>query len=420
MTKAGSFMSILRRSFLFLTLALAGTQAPAATYYAAKTGNDANPGTQSQPWLTVQKAANTMAAGDTVNVASGNYNEVVTISKSGSAGSPITFHAVSLGTIINGGFVLNGNYAVLDGFSKIGAARAFHIPGSNNIVQNCNVTGTNLDQVMVIKGNNNLIVKNVFHDMNDVDIMNMWGQYNVIRGNEVYNIQNPNVNLIHSDFCQTFGSGSASVNYNANFNVLEDNFVHDSGIQVGNITFDNDPSMHDYTFRNNIFLNVGGSLFVGLPNTHLYNNTWIHSGYFQGYPVLFYQQNLYSSVGSEVVNNAFIASGPVGSSSANLASLLIDHNYFATLAWSGVSLSGGGSLGTHAINGGDSKLVSVSGNNFHLTSSSPLNDAGVTLAGFNADKDGLPRPQGTAWSIGAYEFPVGANAPPAPQDFRKM
>ena len=35
-------------------------------YFVATTGNDANPGTQSQPWRTIGKAAQTAKAGDTV------------------------------------------------------------------------------------------------------------------------------------------------------------------------------------------------------------------------------------------------------------------------------------------------------------------------------------------------------------------
>ena len=45
------------------------------TYYVSKTGSDSNPGTQAQPWLTLQKAANTVVAGDTVFIRSGIYNE---------------------------------------------------------------------------------------------------------------------------------------------------------------------------------------------------------------------------------------------------------------------------------------------------------------------------------------------------------
>jgi len=55
----------------------------AATYYVAKNGNDSNPGTTALPWLTIQKAADTLVAGDTVYIKAGTYKEVVTPQNSG-------------------------------------------------------------------------------------------------------------------------------------------------------------------------------------------------------------------------------------------------------------------------------------------------------------------------------------------------
>lgn len=64
----------------------------AATYHVAKTGNDTTgDGSAGNPWLTIGKGATTAVAGDTVIVHQGAYNEAVTPSNSGSAGSPITF-----------------------------------------------------------------------------------------------------------------------------------------------------------------------------------------------------------------------------------------------------------------------------------------------------------------------------------------
>ena len=63
------------------------------TYYVAKNGNDNNPGTEQSPWLTITKAANTLAAGDTVYVKEGIYNEKILINNSGSPGKVITFAA---------------------------------------------------------------------------------------------------------------------------------------------------------------------------------------------------------------------------------------------------------------------------------------------------------------------------------------
>ena len=45
----------------------------ASTYYVATTGSDANPGTVSAPWKTIQKAANTAPAGSVVTIRGGSY-----------------------------------------------------------------------------------------------------------------------------------------------------------------------------------------------------------------------------------------------------------------------------------------------------------------------------------------------------------
>ncbi|MGC9025567.1 MAG: right-handed parallel beta-helix repeat-containing protein, partial [Chloroflexia bacterium] len=62
-------------------------------YYVAPTGDDANPGTLEHPWRTIQKAADTLVAGETVYIRAGIYEERVLPQNSGSAGQPITYAA---------------------------------------------------------------------------------------------------------------------------------------------------------------------------------------------------------------------------------------------------------------------------------------------------------------------------------------
>src|SRR4051794_6801156 len=54
---------------LLFTLVLLDPPARATQYYVAPTGRDANSGLSGQPWATLQKAADTMLAGDSVLVA---------------------------------------------------------------------------------------------------------------------------------------------------------------------------------------------------------------------------------------------------------------------------------------------------------------------------------------------------------------
>lgn len=63
----------------------------AANYFVSTTGLDTNPGTVGSPWRTIQKAANTAVAGDTVSVGAGIFEGQVTFPTSGTSGSRITF-----------------------------------------------------------------------------------------------------------------------------------------------------------------------------------------------------------------------------------------------------------------------------------------------------------------------------------------
>jgi hypothetical protein len=60
-------------------------------YVVATNGSDSNPGTPDKPWKTIQKAADTLKAGDTVYIRGGTYNERVVLKNSGSSGNYITF-----------------------------------------------------------------------------------------------------------------------------------------------------------------------------------------------------------------------------------------------------------------------------------------------------------------------------------------
>lgn len=86
----------------------------AGVYYVAKTGNDTNPGTEAAPWLTIQKAANTLLPGDTVNIKAGTYNEKVTVNVSGTAGGGfITFQRYGTDRVIMDGTGKTGDDMIL-------------------------------------------------------------------------------------------------------------------------------------------------------------------------------------------------------------------------------------------------------------------------------------------------------------------
>ena len=99
--------------------------ASGAVYYVSTSGSDSSAGSQTAPWRTIQHAATSVKAGDTVNIRSGVYNEAVTPSVSGSAAAgSITFQSYP------------GETAVIDGTGlKVvnGQSGLFNISGRDYI-----------------------------------------------------------------------------------------------------------------------------------------------------------------------------------------------------------------------------------------------------------------------------------------------
>ena len=99
-------------------------------YYVSPTGNDQDDGSIHHPWQTIQKAADTLVAGETVYVREGVYKEFVTIKNSGSKEDGyITYQAypgekpVLDGDNLHGTsgksvllYLENASYIIVDGF----------------------------------------------------------------------------------------------------------------------------------------------------------------------------------------------------------------------------------------------------------------------------------------------------------------
>lgn len=94
-----------------------GIKLTPTTYYVAKTGSDANSGiTLATPFLTIQKAATVMVAGDVCYIRGGTYRETVTPTNSGAAGYPIVFMPYAGETVIvSGADVLNPTWSTYSG-----------------------------------------------------------------------------------------------------------------------------------------------------------------------------------------------------------------------------------------------------------------------------------------------------------------
>lgn len=141
---------------LLFVLATAGSYAHAATYYVDPTGSDINAGTLEEPWRTIQHAADTLAAGDTVLIQPGVYLESVSLTISGAPGQPITYRALPGAALESpdpqlslsgldvkagvGNLVLDG-FELRNGFHETIFVRS----GADGIsIRNCNLHGNRL------------------------------------------------------------------------------------------------------------------------------------------------------------------------------------------------------------------------------------------------------------------------------------
>jgi hypothetical protein len=106
---------------------------------------------------------------------------------------------------------------------------------------------------------------------------------------------------------------------------------------------------------------------------------------------------LLGAVNADIRNNIISTSGsasPIVIDGASSPGAVIDYNCYHNRS------GGSAGPGAHSI-AADPKFTS----DFYLQSDSPCIDTGVDLSTHHTtDKDGVSRPQGTGWDIGAYEF----------------
>ena len=88
---------------LIATITARGAVNPTVSFYVSTTGKDSNPGTEKQPFLTLQHAADVIKPGQIVNVRGGRYCERLAVNSSGNEKRYITFRSQP------------GELAVLDG-----------------------------------------------------------------------------------------------------------------------------------------------------------------------------------------------------------------------------------------------------------------------------------------------------------------
>ncbi len=200
---------------------------PAAAYYVAPTGNDSNPGTLDQPWQTIQHAADTLVAGETVYIRAGTYRERVVPQNSGSPGSEITYTAypgetatldgdgLTLPDDLAGVFEIAGrSYIRLAGLRVINAgphndnAGIMVLDSSQIIIENNSTYNTNSSGIGVWRS------RNVIVDGNRIEEAagGGWQECISVAGTDTFEVRNNTVLNCHKEgICLKDGSANGQV-----------------------------------------------------------------------------------------------------------------------------------------------------------------------------------------------------------------
>ena len=351
--------------------------AGAATYYVATNGSDSNPGTSAAPFLTLQTAANTAVAGDTVIVQDGTYGP---------------------GTAVTGGDSDPNNYSrvVLYHSGTPSASITFKAAHKWAAVLDCQMTCDSYINLL----NASYIVTQDFvitHGYKEGIHSNDAAHHITLRGNRIESIAQR-----YSTY--PYGMNGMYTNPNCHDFVIDGNEFHDIG--RSNWTgLDHGLYLHgaNFTITNNIFYNItdGWSIQAadGLSNVLIANNTF--AGADGGGPGQIMLWNTQYNLTIE--NNIFYSPRNVAITryASQISFCTISYNLVYG-APNMVSDATGCGVG-YNLAGADPMFVNVASNDFHLQAGAPGINAGLYLGTVPADFDGVMRPLGVNTDLGAYE-----------------
>ncbi|NOH01895.1 MAG: DUF1565 domain-containing protein [Chloroflexi bacterium] len=457
-----AFFLLLGIANIFCTLSVPPTAMPTPTpmatpiempdgiYYVSPDGDDANNGTQSKPWRTIQNAANTVVGGGTVFVKEGNYAERVAIIHSGTADLPLRFEAE--GRVVTQGFTIAANYVSIRGFEITDTpdhvrdgwgiwARSSYCIIENNYVHDATRGGILLfvlpgeeTQVHDCVVRNNRLYRNAFAGIE------VRGRSHLVEGNEVWGT----IQLHPKWLDPPRWADADGIRFHGAGHVFRKNYIHDIVYGVPENpkphidcfqTF-TDGSYHeaasDVIFEQNLCENMqaqtpleAGKAFM-IQNA---NNLIIRNNVLRSYRVL----QAIDSNNLQIINNTFtnqldlsVRNSPAMITFTNTLDSLVKNNIFfnpllhviyfndnvsetgADIGHNNVFRSDGRNVrGTPYPNdlwNVDPLFVNYEQGDFHLQPNSPLIDVGASLAIVSTDYDDDPRPQGSGYDIGSDEW----------------
>ena len=435
--RMGTIFSISLILVVFVLMPAHGT-----TYYVdASNGNDSNQGTEAQPWLTIQKAANTLIAGDTVFIKTGIYNEIVTPQNSGTSGNYIVYLAYPGDTVTIDGTDIplpewSGVFEIyLDNYIKVSGLRVINsddtgilIWESSHIIIEKNYTYNTYSSGIASWYSSNIIIND-----NEVELACNDGLQECITvaGTDTFEISN---NHVYNGGPGTNGGEGIDAKDGSSNGKIYKNYVHDMDMSRLGIYVDAwDKHTYNIDVYQNIVHHCAHGIIVAseaggfLENVRIYNNIAYNNeevGIWIANWSLASEQPMKDI---EVINNTLYNNGNEWGGGINVMNsdaenvvirnnicsqnlsfqiviedtpqnLIVDHNLI-----DGYMGYFGEIYGSDSVVG-NPMFVNFSGADFHLLESSPAIDNGSSIDAPNDDFYGNSRPQGTGYDIGAYEY----------------
>ena len=423
------------------SLGLVAFPCAGADYWVSTAGSDGNPGSQAQPWRTIQRAVTQpVAPGDTVHVLPGTYVGFIT-DIDGTPGAPITWKAEGAGVVLNQPQnppsynndnirLEDADYNVIDGFELTGSPRA----GIASLGDETNfITG------VVVRNCNS-------HDNTRWGIFDGFAndvlyEYNTASGSQVehgiYHSNSGDNGIIRYNL--VYGNNAAGLHNNGDASLGGDGII--SGMLIeGNVIYQNGGAggaainmdgVQDSIIRNNLIYAASASGIIGYQidaadsakNNVIVNNTVIMDDSGGRWALKLTNGSSGCTVFNNVLYRNHASRGAFAVDPGSLAGLTSDHNVVVdrmsvdddntTISLSQWQSQTGQDMNSILISPATlgSFFANPGGNDWHLTQTSPAVDAGLdTLAGHAApstDYEGDGRPAGGGWDIGADEYGSG-------------
>jgi parallel beta-helix repeat protein len=433
----------MRASQLFATALLAAMASTTfglnAQYYVSTAGNDNNPGSSALPWRTLQHAADIADDGDRVTVRQGSYVGF-DLRHSGALNAPIEFFAEP-GAIINSpSTVRTRNGEPLDGINLEGA--------SHVIIDGFTITGMPEAGVRTVGFSNdfatNVTVRNVMTSNNGVwgiftgHVNNLLIESNTTSGSidehGIYVSNSGDNPVIRNNV--SFNNHGSGIHMNGDLSQGGDGIISNALISGNRIYNNAMPNTAHPTLGGGSGINMDGVQDSRIENNLVYNN---HASGISLYSI----DGAAGSTGNVVVNNTIhqpsdgrwalnIRDESINNTAYNNI-LLNDHQFRGAINLTADSVAGFTSnynavISRFSRNDGSTVLtlpnwtmstgqdansfvataaalfVNAGAGDYRLSSTSPARNAGTSQLAPFGDLNGLPRPAGGAFDIGAYEF----------------